>query len=268
MDHQGQWDEGQHEVGWRQLTWPACCLTKECYPAGCCPSVCLLESLIVEGCGHVVEGGGGGQRSRVAARCPRSAPVRRRRIVHMSMACRARSARPPSAPIFSEPPLHTSTDIASGARRRPRIISFARSARQALSRRYCTRRYSVVCSGRWRRSEQARHRAPAGAAAPWLARWAPEVVSPYGLKPRTASQSPCQAPTCGCLLAGACLRVASSWSPTARAWSGKMSGSCPWPAPAVDTGSSRVFARTNKSKANSPAQPRTHQRHPTYKCFL
>ena len=118
------------------------------------------------------------------------------------------------------------------------------------------------------RSEQARHRAPAGAAAPWLARWAPEVVSPYGLKPRTASQSPCQAPTCGCLLAGACLRVASSWSPTARAWSGKMFGSCPWPAPAVDTGSSRVFARTNKSKANSPAQPRTHQSHPTYKCFL
>ena len=30
-----------------------------------------------------------------AARCPRSPPVRRRRIVHMSRACRARSARLP-----------------------------------------------------------------------------------------------------------------------------------------------------------------------------
>jgi hypothetical protein len=50
---------------------------------------------MVEGGGHVVEGCGGGQRSRAAARCPWSQPVRRRRIVHMPMACRARSARPP-----------------------------------------------------------------------------------------------------------------------------------------------------------------------------
>ena len=34
-------------------------------------------SIIVSGCGHVVEGGGGGQRSCVAARCPWSLPVRR-----------------------------------------------------------------------------------------------------------------------------------------------------------------------------------------------
>jgi len=79
----------------------ACCLTKECYSSGCCRSGCLFESSIVEGCGHVVEGGGGGQRSRAAARCPRSPPVRRRRIVHMSMACRARSARPPVGAKFS-----------------------------------------------------------------------------------------------------------------------------------------------------------------------
>jgi hypothetical protein len=39
----------------------------------------------------VVEGCGGGQRSRAAARCPRSRTVRRRRIVHMPIACRARS---------------------------------------------------------------------------------------------------------------------------------------------------------------------------------
>ena len=78
----------------------SCCLTKECYSSGCCRSGCLFESSMVEGCGHVVEGGGGGQRSREAARCPRSPPVRRRRIVHMSMACRARSARPPAGASF------------------------------------------------------------------------------------------------------------------------------------------------------------------------
>jgi hypothetical protein len=36
-----------------------------------------------------------------ALRCPRQHPVRRRRIVHMSMACRARSARPPRPLDFS-----------------------------------------------------------------------------------------------------------------------------------------------------------------------
>lgn len=35
-----------------------------------------------------------------AQRCPRLRPVRRRRIVHMSIACRARSARPPAALRF------------------------------------------------------------------------------------------------------------------------------------------------------------------------
>lgn len=93
--------EEEVRTGRRQLSWPPCCLTKECYSSGCCRSGCLFESSIVEGCGHVVEGGGGGQRSRAAARCPRSPPVRRRRIVHMSMACRARSARPPVGAKFS-----------------------------------------------------------------------------------------------------------------------------------------------------------------------
>jgi hypothetical protein len=60
----------------------------------------FLFNSFVEGCGHVGEGCGGGQRSRAAARCPRSRPVRRRRIVHMSIACRARSARPSSAAKF------------------------------------------------------------------------------------------------------------------------------------------------------------------------
>ena len=41
-----------------------------------------------------------GNAGRAAARCPRTQPVRRRRIVHMSIACRARSARPPSAEKF------------------------------------------------------------------------------------------------------------------------------------------------------------------------
>jgi hypothetical protein len=75
--------------------------------------VSFFDSLVlVEGCGHVGEGCGGGQRSRAALRCPRSQPVRRRRIVHMSIACRARSARPPrplvvvSSAFRLLPPLH------------------------------------------------------------------------------------------------------------------------------------------------------------------
>ena len=64
----------------------------------------------------------------------------------------------------------------------------------------CTRRYSVVCSGRGgARSGPGRHPAPAGAAGQWLAREAPEVVSPHGLKPCTASQSLRLPPTRGCL---------------------------------------------------------------------
>ena len=39
-----------------------------------------------------------------AWRCPRLRPVRRRRIVHMSMACRARSARPSASRDFSSAP--------------------------------------------------------------------------------------------------------------------------------------------------------------------
>jgi hypothetical protein len=76
-----------------------------------------------------------GNAGRTAARCPRSQPVRRRRIVHMSIVCRARSARPPSAAKFSRRLFHTSAGMPVDLRSRPRIISRARSARQALTRR-------------------------------------------------------------------------------------------------------------------------------------
>ena len=56
----------------------ACCLRKECYRGlGCRWSRLSSISIVVEGCGHVGEGGGGGQRRRAAARCPRTSPVRR-----------------------------------------------------------------------------------------------------------------------------------------------------------------------------------------------
>ena len=81
--------------------------------------------------------------SKVAAvgnawRCPRSQPVRRRRIVHMSMACRARSARPPRPRCFWRPP-KASTGTALDLPRLPRTISFTRSLRQALTRRCSVR---------------------------------------------------------------------------------------------------------------------------------
>ena len=50
------------------------------------------------------------------------------------------------------------------------------------------------------RSGPGRHPAPAGAAGQWLAREAPEVVSPHGLKPCAAPQSPRVPPTCVCPL--------------------------------------------------------------------
>ena len=49
------------------------------------------------------------------------------------------------------------------------------------------------------RSGPARHPAPVGAAAPWLARDAPEVVTSDGLKFRPASESLGGPPTYGCL---------------------------------------------------------------------
>ena len=76
-----------------------------------------------------------GNASRAAARCPRSQPVRRRRIVHMSIACRARSARPPVDREVFSPLFHASAGMTVDMRSRPSIISFARSARQALTRR-------------------------------------------------------------------------------------------------------------------------------------
>lgn len=72
-------------------------------------------------------------------RCPRLRLVRRRRIVHMSMACRARSARPPRPRDFSSAraPVHAGSGAAFLSC--PRIKSLAFSARQALMRRCSVR---------------------------------------------------------------------------------------------------------------------------------
>ena len=48
----------------------SCCLTKECYSWARCRFGFFSSIFMVEGGGHVVEGCGGGQRSRAAARCP------------------------------------------------------------------------------------------------------------------------------------------------------------------------------------------------------
>jgi hypothetical protein len=79
-----------------------------------------------------------------ASRCPRTRPVRRRRIVHMSMACRARSARPRAAADFSSCRAQASavTDVALLSC--PRIKSFAFSARQALMRRCSVRSCALL----------------------------------------------------------------------------------------------------------------------------
>jgi hypothetical protein len=69
---------------------------------------------------------------------------------------------------------------------------------------------------------------------------APEVVTSDVLKPRRAPQSPCQGSIYGCLLAGAYLRVATAWSPTARAWPAELPESCRWPA--TPDGRVRVYA--------------------------
>ena len=56
-------------------------------------------------------------------------------------------------------------------------------------------------------SEQGCHPAPAGAAAPWLARKAAEGVSPHGLKPCAAPQSPGKQPGDVCPLVRGLQRV-------------------------------------------------------------
>ena len=96
--------------------------------------LCLFSSM-VEGCGHVVEGCGGGQRrprsgalSTVAA----DAPQAHRPHVHSLRGAK----RPASAgrEVFPQP-FHTSAGMTVDLRSLPKIISFARSARQALTRR-------------------------------------------------------------------------------------------------------------------------------------
>ena len=97
--------------------------------------LCIFNSM-VEGCGHVVEGCGGGQRmprsgalSTVAA----GAPQAHRPHVHSLPG----AERPASAgrEVFLPRLFHTSAGMTVGLRRRPRIISFTRSARQPLTRR-------------------------------------------------------------------------------------------------------------------------------------
>ena len=58
----------------------SCCLTKECYPSVCCRSW-FCRSSIVEGCGHVGEGGSGGQRKALSTGEP-GAPQAQRPHVH------------------------------------------------------------------------------------------------------------------------------------------------------------------------------------------
>jgi|GEM_PF-1951605 len=89
--------------------------------------LCIFNSM-VEGCGHVVEGCGGGQRrprsgalSTVAA----GAPQAHRPHVH---------SQPAGREVFPRL-FHTSAGMTVGLRSLPRIISFARSARQPLTRR-------------------------------------------------------------------------------------------------------------------------------------
>ena len=68
-------------------------------------------------------------------------------------------------------------------------------ARRRWRRVAAPQRYCVVCSGRWRRpAPRSQHRA----AARWLARETPELVTSDGLKRRTAPQLPCVPPACVC----------------------------------------------------------------------
>ena len=60
--------EKQAPAGWRQLACPVVLPHEGILPAGGCRLSSLLINFMVKGCGHGVEGCGGGQRSRAAAR--------------------------------------------------------------------------------------------------------------------------------------------------------------------------------------------------------
>ena len=113
----------------------SCCLTKECYPLAGCRFGSFFPSSIQcsKAVGMWSKAAAVGNAGCAAARCPRSQPVRRRRIVHMSIACRARSARPPVGREVLPRLFHTSAGIRVDLRSRPKIMSLARSARQALT---------------------------------------------------------------------------------------------------------------------------------------
>jgi len=82
--------------GWRQLPWRRVLPHEGMLPPLGCRWYWVFYLSWSKAVGMWAKGAGGGQRSARSAgvvhgRCP----VRRRRIVHMSTACRARSARPP-----------------------------------------------------------------------------------------------------------------------------------------------------------------------------
>ena len=111
-----------------------CCLTKECYRREVVVVAlfsCLSWSKAV---GMWAKGTAVGN----AARCPRSCPVRRRRIVHMSTAWPGAS-RPAPLPRCDADGLYGSVASVVDWLSLPRIRSLAFSARQALTRRCSVR---------------------------------------------------------------------------------------------------------------------------------
>ena len=72
---------------------------------------------------------------RAAPRCPRSHPLRRRRIVHMSTAPGRSAPGPRGSMFFCPASAHVWAISTSALRNRPRINSVVRSERHALTRR-------------------------------------------------------------------------------------------------------------------------------------
>ena len=116
------------------------------HPSACCRLGSFFTSSIQwsKAVGMWSKAAAVGNAARAAARCPRAQPVRRRRIVHMSIACRARSARPPSALKFCAPLFQASTGAAGDLRRPPRTISVTRALRHALTRRCSVRSCALL----------------------------------------------------------------------------------------------------------------------------
>jgi hypothetical protein len=89
--------------------------------------------------------------------------------------------------------------------------------------------------------------APSGTVGRRLAGEAPEEVRSDGLKPRTASQSPCRAPTCGCLPSGGYRRATATIGGAGRD-AGKLSFT-------YDVGRQRKFKMPLRTTAKRRLQP-------------